>query len=139
MDPKNILLWFMFKNVQPMFFFRLVIISHLTYRPLTHFEFTLVYGIREYSNTNKSKTIDKMTYISIIILNVKIECSNQNKLSGWMDTETRPIYMLLTRDWLQIRRYIQTGCNTWMKYVDAVSKMTEWSLFISKANHSISQ
>ena len=72
----------MFKNVQPMFFFRLVIISHLTYRPLTHFEFILVYGIREYSNTNKSKTIDKMTYISIIILNVKIECSNQNKLSG---------------------------------------------------------
>ena len=72
----------MFKNVQPMFFFTLVIISHLTYRPLTHFEFILVYGIREYSNTNKSKTIDKMTYISIIILNVKIECSNQNKLSG---------------------------------------------------------
>ena len=65
MDPKSILLWFMFKNVQPMFFFRLVIISHLTYRPLTHFEFILIYGIREYSNTNKSKTIDKMTYILI--------------------------------------------------------------------------
>ena len=26
-----------------------------------------------------------------------------------------------------------------MQYLDAVSKMTEWSLFISKANHSISQ
>ena len=26
-----------------------------------------------------------------------------------------------------------------MKYLDAISKMTEWSLFISKANHSISQ
>ena len=25
-----------------------------------------------------------------------------------------------------------------MQYLDAVSKMTEWSLFISKANHSIS-
>ena len=25
------------------------------------------------------------------------------------------------------------------KYLDATSKMTEWSLFISKANHSISQ
>ena len=25
-----------------------------------------------------------------------------------------------------------------MKYMDAVSKMTEWSLFLSKANHSIS-
>ena len=24
-----------------------------------------------------------------------------------------------------------------MQYLDAVSKMTEWSLFISKANHSI--
>ena len=26
-----------------------------------------------------------------------------------------------------------------MHYSDAVSKMTEWSLFVSKANHSISQ
>ena len=26
-----------------------------------------------------------------------------------------------------------------MQYLDAVSKMTEWSLFVSKANHSISQ
>ena len=25
-----------------------------------------------------------------------------------------------------------------MQYLDAVSKMTEWSLFVSKANHSIS-
>ena len=27
----------------------------------------------------------------------------------------------------------------WKQYLDAISKMTEWSLFISKANHSISQ
>ena len=26
-----------------------------------------------------------------------------------------------------------------MQYLDAISKTTEWSLFISKANHSISQ
>ena len=26
-----------------------------------------------------------------------------------------------------------------MQYLDAISKMTEWTLFISKANHSISQ
>ena len=26
-----------------------------------------------------------------------------------------------------------------MQYLDAVSKTTEWSLFVSKANHSISQ
>ena len=26
-----------------------------------------------------------------------------------------------------------------MQYLDAVSKMTEWSLFVSKANHLISQ
>ena len=25
-----------------------------------------------------------------------------------------------------------------MQYLEAISKMTEWSLFISKANHSIS-
>ena len=26
-----------------------------------------------------------------------------------------------------------------MKYLDAISKVTEWSLFVSKANHSISR
>ena len=26
-----------------------------------------------------------------------------------------------------------------MQYLDAISKMTEWSLFVSKANHSVSQ
>ena len=26
-----------------------------------------------------------------------------------------------------------------MQYLDAISKMTEWSLFVSKANHSIPQ
>ena len=26
-----------------------------------------------------------------------------------------------------------------MQYLDAICKMTEWSLFISKANHSVSQ
>ena len=26
-----------------------------------------------------------------------------------------------------------------MRYLDAISKMTEWSLFVSMANHSISQ
>ena len=25
-----------------------------------------------------------------------------------------------------------------MQYLDAISKMTEWSLFVSKANHSVS-
>ena len=25
-----------------------------------------------------------------------------------------------------------------MQYLDAISKMTEWSLFVSKANHSLS-
>ena len=29
--------------------------------------------------------------------------------------------------------------RVWMQYLDAISKTTEWSLFISKANHSISQ
>ena len=28
--------------------------------------------------------------------------------------------------------------RVWMQYLDTISKMTEWSLFISKANHSIS-
>ena len=26
-----------------------------------------------------------------------------------------------------------------MQYLDAISKITEWSLFVSKANHSVSQ
>ena len=32
---------------------------------------------------------------------------------------------------------IMVNKRVWMQYLDAISKVTEWSLFISKANHSI--
>ena len=38
-----------------------------------------------------------------------IKRCNQRTWTVWMDTKTRPIYMLSTRDSLQIQRHIQTG------------------------------
>ena len=35
-------------------------------------------------------------------------CSNQKTKTGWMDTKTRPLYMLSTRDPLQNKGHIQT-------------------------------
>ena len=37
-----------------------------------------------------------------------VECPNQKTKSGWMDTKTRPLYMLSTRDPHQNKRHIQT-------------------------------
>ena len=34
---------------------------------------------------------------------------------------------------------IMVNTRSEIQYLDAISKMTEWSLFISKANHSISR
>ena len=43
------------------------------------------------------------SYLSVITLNV-----NQKTKTGWMDTKTRPLYMLSTRDPSQNRGHIQT-------------------------------
>ena len=54
--------------------------------------------------TNKPKTIKKMvigTYISIITLNVNGLMLQPKTQAHGMDTKTRPIYMLSTRDPLQ--------------------------------------
>ena len=37
-----------------------------------------------------------------------VECPNQKTKTGWMDTKTRPLYMLFTRDPLQTKGHIQT-------------------------------
>ena len=37
-------------SVLPMFSFKNVIVSHLTFRSLIHFEFIIVYGVRKCSN-----------------------------------------------------------------------------------------
>ena len=47
---KNILLQFMSKRIVPMFSSRSFIVSGLTFRPLIHFEFIFLYGVRECSN-----------------------------------------------------------------------------------------
>ena len=44
-------------------------------------------------------------------------------------------YILCSQRW---RSSIQSTKESEMQYLDAISKMTEWSQFISKANHSIS-
>ena len=37
-----------------------------------------------------------------------VECPNQKTKDGWMDTKTRPLYMLSTRDPPQNKGHIQT-------------------------------
>ena len=37
-------------NVLPKFFSRNFMVSHLTFKPLSHFKFVFVYGVKEYSN-----------------------------------------------------------------------------------------
>ena len=48
------------------------------------------------------------SYLSIITLNVNGLCPNQKTKTGRMDTKTRPIYMLYTRDLPQNKGHIQT-------------------------------
>ena len=47
---KKILMWFMSKNVLPMFSCKSFIASDLSFRPLTYFRFIFVYGVRKCSN-----------------------------------------------------------------------------------------
>ena len=60
---------------------------------------------------NQPQTIKKMaigTYVSIITLNVNGLSALTKTQTGWMDTKTRPIYMLSTRNPLQTSRHIKT-------------------------------
>ena len=47
------------------------------------------------------------SYLSIITLNVN-ECPNQKTKTSWMDTKTRSLYMLSTRDPPQNKGHVQT-------------------------------
>ena len=47
------------------------------------------------------------SYLSIITLNVN-ECPNQKTKTSWMDTKTRPLYVLSTRDPPQNKGHTQT-------------------------------
>ena len=49
------------------------------------------------------------SYLSIITLNCKwVECPNQKTKTGRMDTKTRPLHVLSTRDPPQNKGHIQT-------------------------------
>ena len=48
--PKKILLWFISENVLPMLFSGIFMMLCLTLKSLSHFEFIIVYIMREYSN-----------------------------------------------------------------------------------------
>ena len=60
---------------------------------------------RKQNLQNQSQAIKKMatgTYISIITININGLNSPTKTQTGWMDTKTRPIYMLSIRNPLQI-------------------------------------
>ena len=48
------------------------------------------------------------TYISITTLNVNGLNAPTKRHTGWMDTKTRPVYMLSARDPIQTEGHIQT-------------------------------
>ena len=65
-ESKKILLWFMLKIVLPMFSSMGFILSGLTFRPLSHFEFIFVYVLKECSN--------------VILLHVAVQFSEHHLL-----------------------------------------------------------
>ena len=49
------------------------------------------------------------SYLSIVTLNINgLNAPKQKTKTGWMDTKTRPLYMLSTRDPPQKTGHIQT-------------------------------
>ena len=58
---QRILLWFMSESVLPMFSSRSLIGSGLTFRPLIHFEFVFVYGVRKCSSFILLQVVDQFS------------------------------------------------------------------------------
>ena len=54
------------------------------------------------STQNNEENGNRNIYINDYFKCKQIKCSNQNTQTGWMDTKTRPIYKLSTRNTLQI-------------------------------------
>ena len=74
-------------------------------------------------------------------VNVEILGISELKCTGMGDFNSEDHYIYYCRQ-ESLRRNgeaIMVNKESEMQYLDAISKMTEWSLFISKANHSISQ
>ena len=68
------------------------------------------------------------TYISIITLNVNGLNAPTKRQTGWMDTKTRPIYMLSMRNPLQTSRHIWTESERMEKYIPCKQEAKEsWS------------
>ena len=60
------------------------------------------------------------SYLTIITRKCKwVECPNQNTKTGRMDTKTRPLYMLPTRDPPQNKGHIQTESRGLEKYISS--------------------
>ena len=58
---KRILLWFMSESVLPRFSPKSFIVSGLTFRSIIHFEFTFVYGVRQYSSFIHIQVVDQFS------------------------------------------------------------------------------
>ena len=56
---KKILLWFMSKSLLPMFSSKSFIVSSLTFRSLSHFEFIIVYCVRVCSDRSEERRVGK--------------------------------------------------------------------------------
>ena len=85
-SKKNISQWFMSKNVLSEFFSRSFIVSSLTFRSLTHFEFIVLYGVSCccYSITSNSLQLHGLQHNRLPCPSPSPRvCSNSCPLSQW--------------------------------------------------------
>ena len=83
---KNILPWFISKSVLPVFSSKTFIVSGVTFRSLTHFEFIFLYGVSCccYSITSKSLQLHGLQHIRLPCPSPSPRvCSNSCPLSQW--------------------------------------------------------
>ena len=74
-------------------------------------------------------------------VNVDILGISELKQTGWVNlTQMTIISTTVGRNPSEEMEYPSWSTKeSEMQYLDAISKTTEWSLFVSKANHSVSQ
>ena len=102
---KRILLWFMSKSVLPMYSSKSYIVSGLTFRSLIHFEFILVYGVREGSN--------------FILLHVAVQFSQHHLLKRLSFLHCIFLPPLSKKRWPYVRAFIS-----------GLSILFHWSIFL---------
>ena len=95
-------------------------------------------GTRNVRSMNQGK-------LEVVKRDGKSECrhsrNQRTKMAwnGWINSDDHYIYYCRQESLRRNEVAIMVNKRVWKQYLDAISKTTEWSLFVSKANHSTSQ